>query len=108
MYKHNGVTLHKLLQEEISKLTTDKVDFAKCSHSVLNQAMFNQLTLILFQFVNTQYFCVVFVVCVYFLVKMEVIEDGNIMDRIPILLQRDLEYYQVRNNSLNYIIAQYI
>lgn len=25
---------------------------------------------------------------------MEVIEDGNIMDRIPILLQRDLEYYQ--------------
>lgn len=26
---------------------------------------------------------------------MEVIEDGNIMDRIPILLQRDLEYYQV-------------
>lgn len=27
---------------------------------------------------------------------MEVIEDGNIMDRIPILLQRDLEYYQVK------------
>lgn len=26
---------------------------------------------------------------------MEVIEDGNIMDRIPILLQRDFEYYQV-------------
>lgn len=38
---------------------------------------------------------------------MEVIEDGNIMDRIPILLQRDLEYYQVRikfvSNYLNCI-----
>lgn len=29
---------------------------------------------------------------------MEVIEDGNIMDRIPILLQRDLEYYQVNEH----------
>lgn len=32
---------------------------------------------------------------------MEVIEDGNIMDRIPILLQRDLEYYQVRIHLIN-------
>lgn len=23
-------------------------------------------------------------------------EEGNLMDRVPILLQRDLQYYQVR------------
>lgn len=27
---------------------------------------------------------------------MEVMEEGNLMDRIPILLQRDLQYYEVR------------
>ncbi|XP_045766028.1 uncharacterized protein LOC123867806 isoform X1 [Maniola jurtina] len=32
---------------------------------------------------------------------MEVIEDGNIMDRIPILLQRDLEYYQTNQTVLS-------
>ncbi|XP_026484251.2 uncharacterized protein LOC113392179 [Vanessa tameamea] len=32
---------------------------------------------------------------------MEVIEDGNIMDRIPILLQRDLEYYQKNQTVLS-------
>ncbi|XP_050667490.1 uncharacterized protein LOC126967120 isoform X2 [Leptidea sinapis] len=32
---------------------------------------------------------------------MEVIEDGNIMDRIPILLQRDLEYYQINQTVLS-------
>lgn len=26
---------------------------------------------------------------------MEVLEEGNLMDRIPILLQRDLQFYQV-------------
>ena len=24
-------------------------------------------------------------------------EEGNLMDRVPILLQRDLQYYQVNN-----------
>lgn len=24
-------------------------------------------------------------------------EEGNLMDRIPILLQRDMEYYEVAN-----------
>lgn len=28
--------------------------------------------------------------------KMEVMEEGNLMDRIPILLTRDIEYYEVR------------
>lgn len=27
---------------------------------------------------------------------MEVMEEGNLMDRVPILLQRDLQFYQVR------------
>lgn len=26
---------------------------------------------------------------------MEVMEEGNLMDRIPILLTRDMEYYEV-------------
>lgn len=29
---------------------------------------------------------------------MEVMEEGNLMDRIPILLQRDMEYYEVSEN----------
>ncbi|CAH2105831.1 unnamed protein product [Euphydryas editha] len=32
---------------------------------------------------------------------MEVIEDGNIMDRIPILLQRNFEYYQTNQTVLS-------
>lgn len=32
-----------------------------------------------------------------FLSIMEVMEEGNLMDRIPILLQRDMEYYEVNN-----------
>ncbi|XP_063824615.1 uncharacterized protein KIAA0825 [Ostrinia nubilalis] len=36
---------------------------------------------------------------------MEVIEDGNIMDRIPILLQRDLEYYQANQTVLSETIC---
>ncbi|XP_060801824.1 uncharacterized protein LOC106130373 isoform X2 [Amyelois transitella] len=36
---------------------------------------------------------------------MEVIEDGNIMDRIPILLQRDLEYYQKNQTVLSETIC---
>ncbi|XP_068631335.1 frataxin homolog, mitochondrial [Battus philenor] len=35
VYKHDGVTLHKLLQEEISKLLKTKVDFRICAHSML-------------------------------------------------------------------------
>jgi len=31
---------------------------------------------------------------------MEVLEEGNLMDRVPILLQRDLEFYQVRTNNV--------
>lgn len=27
---------------------------------------------------------------------MEVMEEGNLMDRVPILLQRDMQYYQVK------------
>ncbi|KOB74951.1 Uncharacterized protein OBRU01_08305 [Operophtera brumata] len=37
---------------------------------------------------------------------MEVIEDGNIMDRIPILLQRDLEYYQKNQTVLSETICR--
>lgn len=32
---------------------------------------------------------------------MEVMEEGNLMDRIPILLQRDMEYYEVSNVKEN-------
>ncbi|KAG6458860.1 hypothetical protein O3G_MSEX011083 [Manduca sexta] len=37
---------------------------------------------------------------------MEVIEDGNIMDRIPILLQRDLEYYQKNQTVLSETVCR--
>ncbi|XP_013144953.1 PREDICTED: uncharacterized protein LOC106108347 [Papilio polytes] len=37
---------------------------------------------------------------------MEVIEDGNIMDRIPILLQRDFQYYQEKQTVLSEKICQ--
>jgi hypothetical protein len=34
---------------------------------------------------------------------MEVMEEGNLMDRIPILLQRDMEYYEVTMNFWNWV-----
>lgn len=34
IYKHDGVTLHQLLQEEISKIAKD-VDFKTCSHALV-------------------------------------------------------------------------
>ncbi|GBP66070.1 hypothetical protein EVAR_37532_1 [Eumeta japonica] len=37
---------------------------------------------------------------------MEVIEDGNIMDRVPILLQRDLEYYQANQTVLSETVCK--
>ncbi|CAG5041437.1 unnamed protein product [Parnassius apollo] len=37
---------------------------------------------------------------------MEVIEDGNIMDRIPILLQRDFQYYEEKQTVLSEKICQ--
>ncbi|KAI4457524.1 frataxin [Holotrichia oblita] len=36
LYKHDGKTLHQLLQTEISNIVTNKVDFAKCLHSRIN------------------------------------------------------------------------
>lgn len=36
----------------------------------------------------------------YRFVKMEVMEEGNLMDRVPILLQRDLAYYQEHQSVL--------
>lgn len=35
VYKHDGVTLHKLLQDEISKIAETKIKFEKCAHSLL-------------------------------------------------------------------------
>ncbi|XP_053603807.1 frataxin homolog, mitochondrial [Plodia interpunctella] len=35
IYKHDGVSLHKLLQDEISKIVKDKVEFNKCTYSVV-------------------------------------------------------------------------
>uniref|UniRef100_A0A2A4JJF3 ferroxidase n=1 Tax=Heliothis virescens TaxID=7102 RepID=A0A2A4JJF3_HELVI len=35
VYKHDGISLHKLLQQEISKIVTNKVEFNKCSHSLV-------------------------------------------------------------------------
>ncbi|EDS44100.1 conserved hypothetical protein [Culex quinquefasciatus] len=39
---------------------------------------------------------------------MEIMEEGNLMDRIPILLQRDLEYYEVLagNDTANQKVLQ--
>ncbi|XP_046963358.1 frataxin homolog, mitochondrial [Vanessa cardui] len=34
LYKHDGVTLHQLLQNELSKIV-DNADFGKCSHAVV-------------------------------------------------------------------------
>lgn len=35
IYKHDGVALHKLLQEEISKIVEKNIDFKICSHSLI-------------------------------------------------------------------------
>ncbi|XP_013184661.2 frataxin homolog, mitochondrial [Amyelois transitella] len=35
IYKHDGVSLHKLLQDEISKIVQNEVDFKSCTHSVV-------------------------------------------------------------------------
>lgn len=34
VYKHDGVPLHRLLQDEISKIV-DKVEFKNCAHSLV-------------------------------------------------------------------------
>ncbi|KAL4706889.1 hypothetical protein ACJJTC_012348 [Scirpophaga incertulas] len=34
IYKHDGMTLHKLLQEELSKIFNRNLDFKQCSHSL--------------------------------------------------------------------------
>lgn len=34
---------------------------------------------------------------------MEVMEEGNLMDRIPILLARDMEYYEVILSQISFI-----
>lgn len=38
---------------------------------------------------------------------MEVMEEGNLMDRIPILLSRDMQYYQV-SSIKSYEIENYL
>lgn len=35
IYKHDGVSLHQLLQKEINEIVKNKVDFSKCSYSLL-------------------------------------------------------------------------
>ncbi|KAK5650867.1 hypothetical protein RI129_001896 [Pyrocoelia pectoralis] len=35
IYKHDGRTLHQLLQEEFSKIIRNNVDFSKCSYSLV-------------------------------------------------------------------------
>lgn len=36
-------------------------------------------------------------------VKMEIMEDGDLVDRVRILLQRDMQYYQVFQLTIKYI-----
>lgn len=36
---------------------------------------------------------------------MEVMEEGNLMDRVPILLQRDMQYYQTHQTVLQETIC---
>jgi len=40
----------------------------------------------------------IIVFCVRQRTKMEIMEDGNLVDRVRILLQRDMQYYQVPIN----------
>ncbi|XP_049870257.1 frataxin homolog, mitochondrial isoform X2 [Pectinophora gossypiella] len=35
VYKHDGIPLHRLLQNEISKIVKNKVEFHKCAHSIV-------------------------------------------------------------------------
>ncbi|XP_063824608.1 frataxin homolog, mitochondrial [Ostrinia nubilalis] len=35
IYKHDGVPLHRLLQEEISKIVDNKIQFKNCAHSLV-------------------------------------------------------------------------
>lgn len=35
VYKHDGVSLHQLLQNEISKIVKNEIDFKKCAHSLI-------------------------------------------------------------------------
>ncbi|KAM3967310.1 frataxin [Aphomia sociella] len=35
VYKHDGISLHKLLQDEISKMVENKVNFNSCAHSLV-------------------------------------------------------------------------
>ncbi|CAH2070978.1 unnamed protein product, partial [Iphiclides podalirius] len=35
VYKHDGLTLHKLLQEEISKIVDSKINFGSCAHGFI-------------------------------------------------------------------------
>ncbi|CAB3257861.1 unnamed protein product [Arctia plantaginis] len=35
LYKHDGVSLHQLLQNEISKIVKNKVEFSNCTHSLV-------------------------------------------------------------------------
>lgn len=37
---------------------------------------------------------------------MEVMEEGNLMDRVPVLLQRDMQYYEVIENICTMIITR--
>lgn len=36
---------------------------------------------------------------------MEVMEEGDLMDRVPILLQRDRQYYDVNHYYFNLLLA---
>jgi len=36
IYKHDGKSLHQLLQEEIPKIVKSEVDFSKCLHSLIS------------------------------------------------------------------------
>lgn len=38
---------------------------------------------------------------------MEVMEDGNLMDKVHILIQRDMEYYTVHIQFVNYYGCQH-
>lgn len=39
---------------------------------------------------------------------MEIMEDGNLVDRVRILLQRDMQYYQVLINQPYYVVCDEI
>lgn len=39
---------------------------------------------------------------------MEVMEDGNLMDKVHILIQRDMEYYKVKITCVGTNVGTYI